>query len=100
MSSLLSRRNWLKASGLVTAGLGAGLSFTRAAQPTISGQSVFVPEFAPLMAPPDTMLKLRARLLANENPLGIAPSAKEALVKAADLGNRYAWMEFAQLKRR
>ncbi|MFD2571380.1 pyridoxal phosphate-dependent aminotransferase [Spirosoma soli] len=103
MSSQLTRRDWLRASGLLTAGLTTGLRFSKAATSTIANQSVFVDEFsalrdAKLVSPPDTMPKLRARLFANENPLGIAPSAKEALVKAADSGNRYAWMEFAQLK--
>ncbi|CCH57136.1 aminotransferase class I and II [Fibrisoma limi BUZ 3] len=93
--SSYTRRDWLRASGLLTAGLSAGLKFTKAATPTNSVQSVFINEFAIL--PPD-LPKLRARLFANENPHGIAPSAREALVKAADLGNRYVWMEFAQLK--
>ncbi|AQG81117.1 pyridoxal phosphate-dependent aminotransferase [Spirosoma montaniterrae] len=117
MSSQFSRRDWLRVSGLLTAGLGSGLRFAKAA-PSVGrgqsslgqsslgqsslgqsspGQSVFVNEFATLATPPD-LPKLRARLLANENPLGIAPSAKEALVKAAEIGNRYCWMEFAQLK--
>ncbi|GAB3890563.1 histidinol-phosphate transaminase [Spirosoma agri] len=79
----------------------AGLSLSRftpaeAAPTAEQTQSTFANEFA-FTAPPD-MPKLRARLLANENPLGIAPSAKEALIKAADSGNRYAWMEFGQLK--
>lgn len=103
MSSTLSRRDWLRASGLLTAGLTASIHFAKAAPATTYGQSVFVDEFAGMRdpgvaTPPDTMPKLRARLLANENPLGIAPSAKEALTKAADIGNRYAWTEFAQLK--
>ncbi|WP_080237843.1 pyridoxal phosphate-dependent aminotransferase [Spirosoma rigui] len=103
MSSTLSRRDWLRTSGLLAAGLTATIKFAKAAPAITQGQSVFVDEFAAirtsgLATPPDTMPKLRARLLANENPLGIAPSAKEALVKAADLGNRYAWTEFAQLK--
>lgn len=99
MSSNLSRRDWLRASGLLTAGLSAGFRFAKAAPVINYGQSVFINEFTSLTAtPPDTMPKLRARLLANENPLGIAPSAKEALIKAADSGNRYAWMEFGKLK--
>lgn len=97
MSSNFTRRDWLRASGLLTAGLSTGFRFAKAPAAT-HGQSVFTDEFAALSVPPDTMPKLRARLLANENPLGIAPSAKEALVKAADSGNRYAWMEFGQLK--
>ncbi len=50
------------------------------------------------MTLPPGMPKLRARLLANENPLGIAPSAKKAIAESASLGNRYAWMEFGPLK--
>lgn len=98
MSSSFTRRDWLRASGLLTAGLTAGLRFAKAEASASVGQSVFVDEFAPLTTPPDIMPKLRARLFANENPLGIASSAKEALIKATDIGNRYAWMEFAQLK--
>lgn len=103
MSSGISRRDWLRASGLLTAGLSTGFRFAKAAPSTTYGQSVFVNEFAVvrdpgLTTPPDTLPKLRARLFANENPLGIAPSAKEAIIKAADLGNRYAWTEFTQLK--
>ncbi|MBC8153466.1 MAG: histidinol-phosphate aminotransferase family protein [Bacteroidetes bacterium] len=98
MSNNLTRRNWLRASGLLT----AGFSLTRwnVAQATTSPAELinapFVNEFA-AMSPPD-LPKLRARLLANENPLGIAQSAKDAIVKAAEIGNRYAWMEFGPLK--
>ncbi len=103
MSTYLTRRDWLRVSGLLTAGLSSGLQFSKAATPTSNNQLLFTNEFAVLQnenlaAPPDTMPKLRARLFANENPLGISANAKEALIKAADSGNRYAWMEFAQLK--
>lgn len=99
MSSQLTRRDWLRASGLLTAGLSLS-RFTpaeagRVNTPLVSG---FTNEFAFTDDPFEKMPKLRARLFANENPLGISPNAKEALVKAADMGNRYAWMEFAQLK--
>ena len=98
MSSQLTRRDWLRASGLLTAGLSfSRFSPTEAASSPKLAQSTFVNEFG-FAGPPDTMPKLRARLFANENPLGISPNAKEALVKAADIGNRYAWMEFGQLK--
>jgi histidinol-phosphate aminotransferase len=99
MSSQLTRRDWLRASGLLTAGLGlTRFTPTEAARPAAPLTSPFTNEFAFTSDPFDKMPKLRARLFANENPLGIAPSAKEALVKAAEIGNRYAWMEFAQLK--
>lgn len=98
MSSQLTRRDWLRASGLLTAGLGLS-RFTpaEAGHPTAPLVSSFSNEFA-FRDEPFKMPKLRARLLANENPLGISPNAKAALIKAADQGNRYAWMEFAQLK--
>ncbi len=100
MSSPLTRRDWLRASGLLTAGFGLS-RFTpaeagRPNAPLISG---FTNEFAFADDPFEKMPKLRARLFANENPLGIAQSAKDAIVKAADIGNRYAWMEFGPLKK-
>ncbi|MBC7570243.1 MAG: histidinol-phosphate aminotransferase family protein [Spirosoma sp.] len=98
MSSSLTRRDWLRASGLLTAGLSAGMRIAKADAPMSVGQSVFVDEFAALGTPPETMPAMRARLLANENPLGIAQSAKDAIVKAMERGNRYAWSEFGQLK--
>ena len=99
MSSQLTRRDWLRASGLLTAGLGLS-RFTPAEAATSKAPfvSAFTNEFSFADDPFAKMPKLKARLFANENPLGIAPSAKEALVKAMEIGNRYAWMEFAQLK--
>jgi histidinol-phosphate aminotransferase len=97
MSFSLSRREWLRASGLLTASLTIGqVEPSSAATPDEMTQVSFVDEFE-FSSPPE-MPKLRARLLANENPLGIAPSAKEAIIKAADSGNRYAFSEFGQLK--
>ena len=99
--SSINRRDWLRASGLLATGL-AGLSRwnpTLAATTTtnaITTNGVFKREFH-LASPPETMPKLRARLMANENPYGISPKAREALVKAIDSSNRYAWMEFGQL---
>lgn len=99
MSSQLTRRDWLRASGLLTAGFGLSrFSTAEAATPNAPLISGFTNEFAFADDPFTKMPKLRARLLANENPLGISASAKEALTKAADIGNRYAWMEFAPLK--
>ena len=98
MSTNLSRRNWLKASSFFTASL--GLSRWNASQAAVTPSPAltagpFTKEF---MAMPPGLPKLRARLLANENPLGIAPSAKKAIAESASLGNRYAWMEFSPLK--
>ncbi len=101
MQTNLNRRDWLRSAGLLSAGVAvAGLNPTEASPlikqaPELAGN--FANEFE-FFGPPDTMPKLRARLFANENPLGISQKAKEAIVKAADIGNRYAWMEFKQLK--
>ena len=100
MSSQLTRRDWLRASGLLTAGLGLS-RFTpaKAALPNAPLVSGFTNEFAFTDDPFANMPKLKARLLANENPLGIAQSAKDAIMKATEIGNRYAWMEFGPLKK-
>lgn len=102
MSHFTNRRTWLRSAGLLTAGLGlsrwqdAKAAFVPEA---VAAEQRLFSEFAPLNTlPPDTMPALKARLFANENPYGVAASAKEALNKATAIGNRYAWMEFAQLK--
>ena len=100
MSSQLTRRDWLRASGFLTAGLSLS-RFTpaEAARPNAPFAENFVNEFAFATDDPfEKMLKLHTRLFANENPLGIAQSAKDAIAKAAEIGNRYAWMEFGPLK--
>lgn len=102
MNHSINRRNWLRSAGLLTAGLGltrwqeAKANFV---PESAAAEQCLFSEFAQLNnLPPDTMPALKARLFANENPYGIAASAKEALTKATAIGNRYAWMEFAQLK--
>ncbi len=99
MSSQLTRRDWLRASGFLTAGFGLSrFTSAEAAAPAAPLVSGFTNEFAFADDPFDKMPKLRARLFANENPLGISANAKEALIKATEVSNRYAWMEFKQLK--
>ncbi|AUD05133.1 pyridoxal phosphate-dependent aminotransferase [Spirosoma pollinicola] len=100
MSSQLTRRDWLRASGLLTAGLGLS-RFTpaEASTPNAPLASGFSNEFAFMDDPFEKMSKLKVRLLANENPLGISQSAKDAIMKATEIGNRYAWTEFGPLKK-
>ncbi|MCY7357388.1 MAG: aminotransferase class I/II-fold pyridoxal phosphate-dependent enzyme [Rudanella sp.] len=98
--SSLNRRDWLRASGFLATGL-AGLSrwnptLAETGSNPLATNLAFKREFYQA-SPPETMPKLRARLMANENPYGISPKAREALIKAVDIGNRYAWMEFGQL---
>ncbi|MEZ0485772.1 pyridoxal phosphate-dependent aminotransferase [Fibrella aquatica] len=95
----LSRRNWLKASSIFTASL--GLSRWNSSQATTKPAASLAAEAFTkehMVVPPGGP-KLRARLLANENPLGIAPSAKQAIIDSASSGNRYAWSEFGPLKK-
>jgi histidinol-phosphate aminotransferase len=97
--SSINRRDWLRASGLLATGL-AGLSRWQPAEAASTSPSnlTFKREFY-LTTPPETMPKLKARLMANENPYGISPKAREALVQAVDKCNHYAWMEFGQLSK-
>ena len=97
MSTSISRRNWLRASSLFTASLGLGRWNAAQAAPSAPALVAAEPFAAEFTAVPPTA-KLRARLLANENPLGISESAKKASAESSALGNRYAWQEFGPLK--
>lgn len=100
-NSPVSRRDWLRSSGLLAASLPLLTNLTPAmanALPSTEAPSMpMVDEFAPLQT--GAMPKLKARLFANENPLGISQKAREALIKAIDIGNRYAWEEFDEMKK-
>lgn len=50
-----------------------------------------------LLASPPDMKKLKARLLANENPYGPSPKARLAMMENVHLGNRYGHGEAAEL---
>ena len=101
-TSTITRRDWLRASGLLAAGLPALSNWSTAsasplsADPTAS-ELAFTNEFSVLQS--GAMPQLKARLFANENPLGISPKAREAMINAIEIGNRYAWEEFDDLKR-
>lgn len=101
-TSPITRRDWLRASGLLAAGLPALSHWsTASAAPqtvdTTASELAFTNEFSVLQS--GVMPQLKARLFANENPLGISSKAREAMIKAIEIGNRYAWEEFADLKR-
>nr|WP_293834254.1 histidinol-phosphate transaminase [uncultured Arsenicibacter sp.] len=100
-NSPVSRRDWLRSSSLLAASLPLLTNLTPAmanALPSTEAPSMpMVDEFAPLQT--GAMPKLKARLFANENPLGISQKAREALIKAIDIGNRYAWEEFDEMKK-
>ncbi|WP_234735610.1 pyridoxal phosphate-dependent aminotransferase [Tellurirhabdus bombi] len=95
MKSPFSRREWLRSGALLAAGF-SGLSRWNPAQSYAARrEQAFFKEFAALA---DDQPRIRARIAFNENPHGISPKAKEALIKAVETGHRYSWMESAQLK--
>lgn len=96
MNHSINRRDWLRNSTLLATGLSTGLSQWNPALPAAARQEqAFVKEYATLG---EDLPVLRARLFANENPHGISPKAREALIKAIDVGNRYAFREGAMLR--
>ncbi len=96
MRTQITRRNWLKSSALFATGLAVAPSL-------VQGRDRISPEYPlrtwerNLQFPPD-ISKLRARLLANENPYGPSPKTVEAITKAAVMGNRYGHSDAAKLK--
>lgn len=101
--SSFTRRNWLKKSGVGTGAILIGsqvIPWAAQANPAFGLR----PSNKPLLIEPfkvieNDLTKLKARLLANENPYGPSPRAVEALRESAIKGNRYVYnssMEFAK----
>jgi len=91
-SNQLSRRNWLRKATLAGAGLAAA-PFALNAAPGLLPRHASVKEILPSLewerATMAARPKLKARLLANENPWGPSPDARLAIMEAAKDGNRY-----------
>ncbi|WP_159022319.1 histidinol-phosphate transaminase [Formosa sp. L2A11] len=96
-SSHISRRNWLKRGSLTMAGLALMPTEIWAKSVEIAQQknATFIfdtsntfNEFTP---PIIDETKIKARLLANENPYGPPPLAAKAFQDEVFTGNRYAW---------
>ncbi len=96
-SSQISRRNWLKRGSLTMAGLALMPTEIWAKSVEIAQQnnSTFIfdssntfNEFTP---PIIDETKMKARLLANENPYGPPPLAAKAFQDEVFTGNRYGW---------
>lgn len=94
-STPFNRRNWLKSS-LVLA-TGAALA------PQALASSSIIPQYKPqiweknFLFPPD-MSKLKARLLANENPYGPSDKVRLAIMESVGMGNRYGHQDAQKLK--
>jgi histidinol-phosphate aminotransferase len=93
--SKVSRRNWLKASSLIMGGLVVGKVPAFGKSKPFNKKVKFTSE---LRVPIADRHALKARLLANENPFGPSPKAKEVLRNSIDQSFRYPWAEFTQCK--
>jgi histidinol-phosphate aminotransferase len=93
--SKVSRRNWLKAGSLIMGGLVVGKMPAIGKSKPFNKKVKFTSE---LRVPIVDMPALKAQLLANENPFGPSPKAKEVLRNSIDQSFRYPWAEFVQCK--
>ncbi|RDV13476.1 aminotransferase class I/II-fold pyridoxal phosphate-dependent enzyme [Pontibacter diazotrophicus] len=87
MATELNRRDWIRSSALIAAGLYAvGLPNLAKAAPA----SLLVPPRADMHKILADLPRMQARLTSNENPFGPSDKAKKALLEAVNEGNRYA----------
>jgi histidinol-phosphate aminotransferase len=104
MSTPYNRRNWLKQTAALTAGLATGPSLLqRAIAEPAAREELYYElshEFRALQAvealPPSA---IKARLSSNENPWGISAKTKEAIVNSLGDANRYAMRASSDLYR-
>jgi len=97
----LSRRHWLRKATLAGAGLAAA-PFGLNAAPGLLPAHASVREILPSLEWEREINagrpKLKARLLANENPWGPSPDTRLAIMEAAASGNRYQHEAAEQLR--
>lgn len=98
-SSPVSRRQWLKSSGLVAGGALATSAISPSLLPAMEGDSA-APAVVDGLTTPNGFLALEReieaarraegpiRLASNENPYGMAPSAKQAIM---DMWKEHSW---------
>ncbi len=101
MSTSMNRRNWLKNSAMLTAGLAVIPSLNRTQARSLDRQAylrerVRIWEHT-LRTPP--RVDLKARLLANENPYGPSDKAQLAIIESVAKGNRYGHTDAANLRK-
>ena len=93
MSNPMNRRNWLKSTALAGTGLAMGSASVQAYAKTPAKH--FVIDRSPIL--PDDLPKMKARLLANENPYGPSDMTKKAIMEALSVGNRYGHQQAFKL---
>lgn len=94
MNTNLNRRNWIKSSLALTAGLVATSSLTEKlmAAPVSHAEKMMLNQSSPL-------LNGAVRLNANENPYGPSEKAKAALLQLLSEGNRYPFAAMDEFKK-
>lgn len=97
MNNKLTRRNWLKSSAFLAAGLGV-------APALMASETVLQPLYKPQIwernfSFPPNINQLRARLLANENPYGPSDQVRLAIMESVGMGNRYGHQDAQTLKK-
>jgi len=87
-----NRRSWIKSATLISTSAFISKSLKFPAEPqdhTAASSSTSFWEWENSELVKSKIDGLKARLLANENPYGPSPKAKEAIFEAVTLGNRY-----------
>jgi len=86
MNAKSNRRNWLKNSSLLAAGVFAGIpSFAKSKSKIESIQSLeYLSEYEMTLQEMRDFPPMKARLLSNENAFGPSEKAKKAIIEAID----------------
>lgn len=98
MTLKTNRRHWLRSAGLMTAGLFVAPTMTTKAATSTQKWYSESKVWERNLRFPNDLSKLRARLLANENPYGPSDKAKVAMMEAISIGNRYQHMHARKMK--
>ncbi|WP_162416167.1 pyridoxal phosphate-dependent aminotransferase [Cyclobacterium roseum] len=92
-----NRRDWLKTSVLGLGSLPLITGNLHAKTNVVSGKNWSSESMLWEMNPIYKDVKMKARLLANENPFGPSPSVQKAIAESISLGNRYGHSDAAYL---
>jgi histidinol-phosphate aminotransferase len=92
MKNQLNRRDWLKSTFALTAGLTmtSSLASQLMASPVSKAEELFIQS--------NNKIPLLAKLNFNENPYGPSEKAKQAIIQSLSQSNRYAVQELDELK--
>ncbi len=91
MATHINRRQWLRSAGLVTSGLAVAPALTTLSAKPLEGKTYYhgTRTWERNLFMPAKADKLKARLLANENPYGPSDKTKLAIIESVSMGNRY-----------